>query len=346
MDVELSNSVQAVLPKTKSLVSVIIPIYNVEKYLKKCVDSILSQTYSNLEVILVNDGSSDNSREICDTYAEQDNRIRAIHQKNCGVSSARNNGIKTAQGEYITFVDADDWLEPDAIKTMTNLMNQFKTDLVRTRCNIVMGDVKKIRKERIGTGLYEGESLKKLQYAAAKGDIYCYSWLLIVKTDLLKRHGIGFPVGIPMMEDTWFYHDILRAVDSAYISDNVTYNYIINPQGASRSLNGFSEKIDSVLKVNNHIVNDIFTREQRNVINAIDMNIITSMVMAHVDKANFRNIKKLLHIVSNKKAVRSLYASSDASKLNAYQRLASWSTINNLVSIIICLKIIRKIAGK
>lgn len=100
------------------LISVIVPVYNVEAFLPKCVDSILNQTYRNLEVILVDDGTKDASDEICDRYAEQDSRVKVIHKLNGGLSSARNAGLEMASGEYIAFVDSDDWLEPDAYEAM------------------------------------------------------------------------------------------------------------------------------------------------------------------------------------------------------------------------------------
>lgn len=95
------------------LVSVIVPVYKVGKYLDKCVESIVEQTYKNLEIILVDDGSPDNCPAMCDKWAERDSRIKVIHKQNGGVSSARNVGIDAAQGEFIGFVDSDDWLEPD-----------------------------------------------------------------------------------------------------------------------------------------------------------------------------------------------------------------------------------------
>ncbi len=101
-------------------VSVIVPIYNAEKYLNKCLESIIGQTYKNLEIILVDDGSSDNSPTICDAWAQIDSRIRVIHKKNGGVSSARNAGIDLAQGDYIGFVDADDWIEPNMYEVLIN----------------------------------------------------------------------------------------------------------------------------------------------------------------------------------------------------------------------------------
>ena len=111
-------------------ISVIIPVYKVESYLHKCVDSVLNQTYSNLEVILVDDGSPDNCGAICDDYARQDPRVKVIHKQNGGLSSARNAGLDIAAGDYIGFVDSDDWMEPDAYEAMLNAAVRHGVKLV------------------------------------------------------------------------------------------------------------------------------------------------------------------------------------------------------------------------
>lgn len=116
------------------LISIIIPIYKVEKYLKRCIDSVLVQTYSNLQIILVDDGSPDNCPKICDEYASRDTRIEVIHQKNSGVSNARNNGLKIAKGDYVLFIDSDDYIAPDMCEKMLILAEQNKADMVV--CNI------------------------------------------------------------------------------------------------------------------------------------------------------------------------------------------------------------------
>ena len=100
----------------KDLISIIIPVYNVEKYLKECVDSVRKQTYKNLEIILIDDGSKDNSGKLCDELAKEDNRIKVIHKENGGLSDARNVGIENATGEYIQFIDSDDFVEKDMIE--------------------------------------------------------------------------------------------------------------------------------------------------------------------------------------------------------------------------------------
>ena len=112
-----------------SKLSIIVPIYNVEKYLKRCIDSILSQTYIDFEAILIDDGSSDQSGRIIDEYAKTDERIVAIHQKNKGVSAARNAGLQVAKGEYIGFVDPDDWIEPDMYSVLLDMMDSEHCDI-------------------------------------------------------------------------------------------------------------------------------------------------------------------------------------------------------------------------
>lgn len=112
------------------LISVIVPVYKVEEHLPKCLDSIINQTYTNLEIILVNDGSPDNCGNICDDYATKDNRISVIHQKNMGLSGARNSGLEVAKGKYICFIDSDDWIEHDMLEIMINFATNHKLDVV------------------------------------------------------------------------------------------------------------------------------------------------------------------------------------------------------------------------
>lgn len=120
--------------KHKELISVIVPVYNVEKYLEKCIKSITNQTYHNLEIILVNDGSQDKSGKICDFWAQKDSRIKVIHKENGGLSDARNVGIKIATGEYIGFVDSDDYINPNFYEILMTNMNRYKADI--SACSI------------------------------------------------------------------------------------------------------------------------------------------------------------------------------------------------------------------
>lgn len=121
-------------------ISVIIPVYNVEKYLPACLDSLLSQSYRELEVLLIDDGSTDDSGRICDEYAKKDYRIRVIHQKNGGAANAKNTGLRAATGKYLTFLDSDDYLEPDAYKYMLNRMKETGADVVQCAFRLVYVD--------------------------------------------------------------------------------------------------------------------------------------------------------------------------------------------------------------
>lgn len=117
-----------------TLISVIVPVYKAEKYIERCICSILRQTFQNIEVILVDDGSPDKSGEICDMWALKDKRIKVIHQKNAGAGAARNAGLRVAKGEYIGFVDSDDWIEPQMYEVMYNAIEKYSADV--GMCNI------------------------------------------------------------------------------------------------------------------------------------------------------------------------------------------------------------------
>ena len=111
------------------LVSIIIPVYNIENYLPKCIESIVTQSYNNLQVIIVDDGSIDNTAEIARLYAEKDDRIVLIQQRNSGVSSARNHGLKKAEGEYVMFVDGDDWIDRNTVEDMLSVVRKYNLDV-------------------------------------------------------------------------------------------------------------------------------------------------------------------------------------------------------------------------
>ena len=115
--------------KNIDLISIIIPVYNVEQYLSRCIDSVINQTYKNLEIILIDDGSTDDSGEICDEYALKDNRIKVMHKQNGGVSSARNEGLDISKGNYIGFIDSDDFIEKDMYEFLYDLLTKNNCDI-------------------------------------------------------------------------------------------------------------------------------------------------------------------------------------------------------------------------
>src|ERR1035437_5330472 len=136
-------------------ISIIVPIYNIERYLSKCIDSILVQTFINFELILVNDGSTDNCGKIINEYAQKDSRIVVIHKKNGGVSSARNAGLDLAQGEYIGWVDADDYIATDMYETLYHLAIDYNADI--SECNYAQAIGNILTKSEFGNGIESGE---------------------------------------------------------------------------------------------------------------------------------------------------------------------------------------------
>ena len=142
-------------------ISVIVPVYKAEDVLMKCVESILTQTYTNLEVILVDDGSPDHSGAICDQYVKKDSRVKVIHKKNGGVSSARNYGLNIATGDYCTFVDSDDYIDPTMYENMMKKAKQFDCDVVMCDCVKEYGDRGEVYTHEIRSGYYNRKQLEE-----------------------------------------------------------------------------------------------------------------------------------------------------------------------------------------
>ena len=165
----------------QNLISVIVPIYNVEKYLKQCLDSIINQTYKNLEIILIDDGSTDNCGKICDDYALKDNRIKVIHKQNGGLSSARNIGLDTAKGEYIGFIDSDDYIEKDMYENMHNTALKTNTKLVI--CNWFKGNTNKWDKNKN----FPDKNILTTNEALEFFYNDMYVWNKLYKKDIVKK---------------------------------------------------------------------------------------------------------------------------------------------------------------
>ena len=144
--------------------SVIVPVYKVEKYLRRCIDSILEQNYRDIELILVDDGSPDWCPEMCDQYQKKDKRVRVIHQKNSGVAVARNAGMRMATGDYITFVDSDDYIDREMYVSMFEIIEQYQCDVVMCDCVKEFGTHKELYTHDIRSGYYNEKQLKEEYY--------------------------------------------------------------------------------------------------------------------------------------------------------------------------------------
>lgn len=173
------------------LISVIVPVYNVEKYLERCLDSVLKQTYSNLEIILVDDGSKDNSGKICDEYAKKDNRIKVIHKENGGISDVRNVGLANATGDYIGFIDSDDYAAEDMFETLYNLIEDNSADIsIVSFYEMYNGKLIGVRDDK---SLLKMNKEQALQELLIDTNIQSYMWNKLFKKELFKD--LKFPVG-------------------------------------------------------------------------------------------------------------------------------------------------------
>lgn len=220
--------------------SVIVPIYNVEQYLRRCVDSIINQTYSNLEIILVDDGSPDNCGKICDEYASIDNRIIVIHQKNGGLSAARNAGMNISSGDYIGFVDSDDYISNDMYKDLIGIMERNDLDIVSCNAFIAKGD-NIIGDE--GNGKLEIFERDVILYKSLL-DYDNSAWNKVYKKSITDS--VRFPEG-RVFEDTatayLFFSNIKKAghINKAY------YYYYRNPNSITQTAFNVKARYDFVL---------------------------------------------------------------------------------------------------
>lgn len=205
------------------LISVIISVYNTEKYLKKCIESVINQTYKNIEIILINDGSIDNSEMICRNFSTQNNKIRYFQQCNSGVSAARNKGIEVAQGQYILFIDSDDWIEPKMIEFLLNNMKLQGTDI--SCCQYDRGNLF----HNNGTQIWSREEVLKkfLIHKQINGSLVNK----LIKKELISD--LRLDKNIKYGEDALFLWKLLLKVNSVSISDTVLYHVTLHDDSAS-----------------------------------------------------------------------------------------------------------------
>lgn len=232
-------------------VSFILPIYNVEKYLSECVESILAQTYSDFEILLVDDGSPDNCPALCDEWAKKDNRIKALHKPNGGLSDARNYGLEHAQGDYVVFVDSDDfWVNKDCLQRLMNVVDAHpECDFIGFNCSYYYSDTKTYNK-----WVAYDESLSKptdkdnvLRSLVASGTFPMSACLKVLKRKALLEINLNFIKGLLSEDIPWFI-DLLEGAKKCMFINDYIYAY---RQGVVGSIsNSFSVRnFNSILKI-------------------------------------------------------------------------------------------------
>lgn len=233
--------------ESSNLISIIIAVYNAEEWLARCIESIINQTYSDIEIVLVDDGSTDRSSSICDEYAIKDNRIVVIHKPNGGLAEARNTGIAAAKGAYIGFVDNDDYILPNMYEDMLKEMECSDVDLVLCNCTYVdengqpIEEISPIKKNDI---ISSKEYFARL--AEPQSGYYITVWNRLYRRDILE--GILFPVG-RTNEDSYVVHRIIQRCKRILIMDNSYYFYTQRDTSLSRTpkANQYFDSIDALI---------------------------------------------------------------------------------------------------
>ena len=242
----------------EDLISVIVPVYKVEQYLEKCIESITNQTYKNLEIILVDDGSPDNCGKMCDEFARKDKRIKVIHKKNGGLSDARNFGLKVAKGKYIQFVDSDDYMDLDMIKFLYDNMKKYDCDISMCGYYIVKGN-------ELETDCKNEKEIFSPKEAIAEflidKRVRAYAWNKLFKLELFKD--VSFPVGRVFEDQLTIPKLFLKA--KKIVFNNKPLYYYVKREGSI--LNTQTKElriayINAVFEIQDYIKNNITGLEQ------------------------------------------------------------------------------------
>ena len=245
-------------------VSIIVPVYNAEKNLDRCIESVLKQDYENFELILMDDGSKDNSGNLCDEYAKKDARIRVIHKENSGVSDTRNQAIQLARGEYLQFIDSDDWITPDATGLMVRMAQESK-------CEMVIADFYRVIGERLAhkgdireDGLLTREEFALYMMEDPADFYYGVLWNKLYRRDIVEEFQLRMDENISWCEDFIFNMEYIHHVKNVYALHVPIYYYVKTPGSLVSQGMSITKTIQmkrTVFKCYNEFYKDIFKEE-------------------------------------------------------------------------------------
>ena len=316
-------------------VSIIVPIYNKGKYLKRCIDSILNQTLKNIEVILVNDGSTDNSLEICKEYAENDPRIIIINKENDGVSKARNDGILIAKGQFVGFVDADDYIDGNMYRSMLMKCKSFNSEVCISNYYIENNDYLNSVKIGIHSDIVLKENILDtfiLDMISSDPDIenskaiMGSSWRFLISRHFLINNNILFPVNIPLREDLLFVLDMMVKAESICIEHSYNYFYVNTDDSALKKFR--SNYFEMGLDVNNRIDQTLAVHDCNNLVkqrlNYNYLNLFISSIVNEASKNNPYTLKekiKRIEDICNHDKTREVISEINANKLSKKKKM-------------------------
>lgn len=252
-------------------ITIIMPVYNKEKYLKNTIDSILKQEYKNFELIIVDDGSTDKSKYICDEYASKDSRIKVYHIQNGGVSNARNIGLKYATGDYIQFIDADDTINTNTFSKYIDILNNKLYDVIFSSYNKVNHDQEILENIKLD---YIGNTTKDdilSDFAKNQFNTGYYGWISnkLIKSDIIKENKLKFDKNIVLAEDLDFFVKVYSCASTFYFLNYNTFNYLQEAENSSF----FQKKIDYYMQLIIHLrikefleLNNKFINENKSIL--------------------------------------------------------------------------------
>ncbi len=297
----------------KLKISVIIPVYNVEKYLNRCVESILNQTYRNLEIILIDDGSTDKSSQLCDFFSTKDSRIKVIHKKNGGLSSARNVGLDNATGEYVYFIDSDDWIANDTIEYLYETCKKYDADICSAKYMLTGNENKNFPEiDEVIEIVYERNKLQYYLDSALDGK----NLEIPVCTKLYKKYlfdNIRFPEG-QIYEDIYTNYLLIDKANKLVTSNKFIYFYF--QQGTSITRSKFTERNYDLINVCNQVENASRLKNDENLIKSSIVftckNYLSLLIRMNIYNINDSNkikicrtyIKKNLYLVLKSKMTK------------------------------------------
>lgn len=325
------------------MISVIVPIYGVEKYIRQCVDSIVSQKYKDLEIILVDDGSKDNCPEICDEYAEKDSRIKVVHKENGGLVSARQEGLKVATGEYVGFVDGDDWIDDNMYQSMADIIYKHSPDLIACEFVNEFEDKAEVSVQIFEEGFYDKARLKAEIYPKMlfKGSFYQFGiypncWTKLFKREILEKNLPLVDTRIKMGEDAAFTYACLLVSNSFYGIKRGLYHYRILTTSMSR---GYDAGLENIIFLPYNRLVEVNEKSE------FDMTEQLSYYMIYLVNFLIRNEAKALNIRSGiqiRSTIKRIIKNADVKIASKKVKL---SKLPVHTKIIVCLLRLRSVVG-
>lgn len=310
--------------KDSEKISVVVPIYNVkEQYLRQCIESIIEQTYNNIEIILIDDGSNNNCKLICKEYENKDKRIVVVQQKNQGVSVARNNGVKIATGQWITFIDADDYIEHNFCKMMLDIANKTNSQCVICAYNRVYNSkIEKVIKK--DSFFIDNEQFLKNILSVQSGFGFCH--MKLWKADIIKNNNVQFNKELKVAEDALFCMEMSKYIEKVYFLNETLYNYRFNSNSVVRKFdNQYVDKYLKAMQIEREFIQKTWTNYEQEVYNYIMYHVLLIVINYCFHPKNENKGIKILKEVCNIEEFKKAINYSNYNGLSLTRKVTVWT---------------------